>query len=141
MAGAGESPRRLCRLRCESGQAMVEFALLVPLLVVAALMLVQVGLIATDQVLLTQAAREGAREGAVANDDASARQAVLRSLPEGLRDAQVRVEAPGRAMGDPYTVILSAHPRSALPVVGKRLSELVILRARAVSRIERGRGS
>ncbi len=50
---------------CERGQATVELAVSMILLSILFLLLLQVGLVARDQVLVTQAAREGARAAAV----------------------------------------------------------------------------
>jgi Flp pilus assembly protein TadG len=47
--------------RLERGSAAVEFALLLPILLLLLLALVQVGVIARDSLLLTQASRAGAR--------------------------------------------------------------------------------
>lgn len=50
---------------CERGQAAVEVALLLPVVVLLALVLVQVGLVLRDQVLVVHVAREAARAAAV----------------------------------------------------------------------------
>ena len=46
----------------ERGSAAVEFALLLPILLLLLLALVQVGVIARDSLVLTQASRAGARD-------------------------------------------------------------------------------
>jgi hypothetical protein len=50
------------------GQATVEFALVLPVLVGLVLLVVQVGLVARDQVLVVHAAREAARVAAIDGD-------------------------------------------------------------------------
>jgi hypothetical protein len=47
--------------RLDRGSAAVEFALLLPILLLLLLALVQVGVLARDSLLLTQASRAGAR--------------------------------------------------------------------------------
>ena len=47
--------------RLDRGSAAVEFALLLPILLLLLLALVQVGVVARDSLLLTQASRAGAR--------------------------------------------------------------------------------
>ena len=59
--------RRICRSDA-SGQATVEAALVLPFIVMLLLAVVQVGLLARDQVLVTHAAREAARAAAVNPD-------------------------------------------------------------------------
>ena len=55
----------------DRGQATVEFALVLPLLVVAAALLVHLGLTVRLQLQLEHAAREGARAAAIAPDSAA----------------------------------------------------------------------
>ena len=62
--------RRL-RLRSESGQSMVEFALLLPILLVVALGILQFGIIYNNYVTLTDATRAGARKAAVGRQSAN----------------------------------------------------------------------
>ncbi len=45
----------------ERGSAVIEFALLLPVLLLILLAVVQVGVLASDQLVITQAARAGAR--------------------------------------------------------------------------------
>ncbi len=58
--------------RCSKsrGQATVEFALLLPVTVVALLVIAQIGLVVRARVMLTHAAREGVRVAAVGGSDA-----------------------------------------------------------------------
>jgi Flp pilus assembly protein TadG len=46
----------------ERGSSVVEFALLLPILLLVLLALVQVGVLARDSLVLTQASRAGARD-------------------------------------------------------------------------------
>lgn len=66
----GERMKGSRKLRQERGQAMVEFALVLPLLVVLLFAIVQFGIVFNNYVTLTDATRAGARAGAVARNDA-----------------------------------------------------------------------
>ena len=57
--------RRLRRLRDESGQAAFEFLLVLPLFILFILMTVDFGMLMYEYVSVNNAAREGARYGAV----------------------------------------------------------------------------
>ncbi len=59
------------------GQATVEFALLLPVAVVALLLIAQIGLVVRTRVMLTHAAREGVRVAAVGGSDAEVTAAVI----------------------------------------------------------------
>lgn len=74
------------------GQATVELALLMPLLMVMALFLAQLALAARDQIMVTHAAREAARAVAVGNDAAVARSAALAAARLDPRRLRVHVE-------------------------------------------------
>ena len=60
--------------RRDQGQAAVEFAIALPLVVILLLGIIQVVLVARDQIALELAARDGARAASVATDPTSAAQ-------------------------------------------------------------------
>src|SRR5881397_3482032 len=69
------APMKGPRMVGERGSAAVEFALVLPLVLVMALALVQVGLLIKDQIVVEESARAGARQAAVSVDDQEAVQA------------------------------------------------------------------
>jgi Flp pilus assembly protein TadG len=78
--------------RTERGATAVEFALIVPLLIVLVLGIVEFGHAFQVQGTLSAAAREGVRLMALQNDPAAARAAVRNaatSLTPGITDAQI----------------------------------------------------
>lgn len=119
-----------CGARPESGQATVEFALLLPLLFTMFVLLFQVALVGRDQMLVVHAARDGAREASVTASPARIQAAVQRTLP----GASVRVLRRGRP-GEPVEVEVTYLARTDLPGVGALLPDLT-LHARAVMRVE-----
>jgi Flp pilus assembly protein TadG len=125
------SQGRVRRGRGEPGQAAVEFALVLPLLVMAVLAVIQVGLVVRDHLAVIHAAREAAREASVQPDPARAVAAARRTLP----DAQVEV-APRPAIGEPIEVEVTYRSVTDVPLVG-RLFPDPVLRSRAVMRVER----
>ena len=76
--------------RADGGQATVELALVLPVVVLALLLVIQVGLIARAQVLVVNAAREGARAAAV-DGPGAARPAAVGS--PGIRADRAAVSA------------------------------------------------
>jgi Flp pilus assembly protein TadG len=54
------------KLKTQSGQSAVEFALVLPLLLILLLGILEFGLVLYDKAVITNAAREGARAGVVA---------------------------------------------------------------------------
>ena len=79
----------------ERGQATVEFALVMPLIVFGLLAILQVGLVVRDQVAVIHAAREAARAASVDPDPGRATGAARRVLPRA--DVHVGSRPAGRS--------------------------------------------
>lgn len=126
-----KSARGRALRRGESGQATVEFALVLPLVLMAALAVVQVGLLVRDQLAVVHAAREAVRSASVDPDHRQAVAAARRSVP----GAEVDV-GPRGGVGEPIAVEVSYRSRTSLPLIGALIPDPV-LHARAVMRIER----
>ena len=115
----------------ERGQASVELALVLPVLILFLLGLVQTALVARDQVLLQDAARAAAREASVGADPSRVRDAARRSLAGVTIDVQRQ-----GGVGDPVVVVARYHDRTDVPFVGGLFPD-VDLTARATMRAER----
>lgn len=123
----------------DEGQAAVELALVLPLVVLLLLAVVQVTLVARDQVLVVHAARNAAREAAVDPHRATApREAALAG--DALKSGRLEVEV--RHMGstgqDLVAVQLRYDAPTDVPLVGSMLPD-VRLYAKATMRSESGR--
>jgi hypothetical protein len=115
----------------ERGQATVEFALVLPLIVFGLLAILQVGLVVRDQVAVIHAAREAARAASVDRDPGRATAAAHRVL------ARAEVHVGSRpAVGEPITVTVSYHDHTDLPLVGPLFPD-PDLHASATMRVER----
>jgi Flp pilus assembly protein TadG len=123
------------RRREDEGQAAVELALVLPLVVLLLLAVLQVGLVVRDQVLVTHAAREGARAAAVDEHPAAARTAAEEGA--GLDDDRVHVDVTGRGKaGSRVKVTIRYRAPTDVPLVGALVGD-VGLRAAATMRVER----
>jgi hypothetical protein len=106
----------------EGGQATVELVLVLPVVVLALLLVVQVGLIARAQVLVVHAAREGARAAAV-DGPGAARAAVLASPGiEGGRTVVVASAERSQSV-DLVRVEVRTRVRTDVPLVGPLLGD------------------
>jgi Flp pilus assembly protein TadG len=118
----------------ERGQATVEAALVLPLVMVVLLAVVQVGLLVRAQLLVTHAAREAARAAAVDADPQAPARAGVASTTLDRRRMQVR--ARGRnGPGSRVTVEVTYDAPTDVPLVGGLLGD-VTLRATATMRVE-----
>ena len=118
----------------ERGQATVELALCLPIVIFLVAALVQVGIIVSDQARLWHAAREAARV-AVVDPDPARTEEVARSSGLSSIDVDVDPSPVFRRMGEPLTVSLSFSPHGGVPLISK-LFEGVDLTAHATMRIE-----
>jgi Flp pilus assembly protein TadG len=124
--------------RGESGSAVVEFALLLPVLLLLLLALVQVGVLASDRLLLAQAARAGAREAAIQESDEAVREAAT-SAGVGLDPERLRLEVTRTgSRGSPVTVSLSYEVEIVGVLAGWLLPATVTLSTAATARQEFG---
>lgn len=101
----------------ERGSAVVEFALVVPLVLALLLGVVEVALVARSQLLVISAAREGAREAAASPDPAAAVRAARTVLGDRGSNARVSVRRPG-VVGQSARVRVTLPYRVAAPLFG-----------------------
>jgi TadE-like protein len=125
----------------QRASASVEFAVVLPLVAVAVLLVAQVALIVGDQLTVAHAAREGAREAAVWNDDGRARDAVLRSGHLDPDRTTIDVEPEDREVGTAVSVTVRYRPPQRVPFVGAFVPDDFELSSRATMRTERERAS
>lgn len=113
----------------DSGQATVEVALLIPVVVVLALLVVQAGLAVRDRLVVLQAVRVAARAVMVEPSRSSAAAAVAAS---GAPD-RVSVSVSGALVPGEMVTVTAAMPATAVPLVGRvvtgdRVSERLVVR-------------
>ncbi|MEZ5176302.1 MAG: TadE/TadG family type IV pilus assembly protein [Acidimicrobiia bacterium] len=117
----------------EGASAVVEFALVLPLVLVLLFGIVEVAVIARSEIQLIHAAREGAREAAASPDTSRAANAVRSALGDLGSRARIGVSRPA-AIGARATVRVSVQHRVAAPIFG---GFTVTLSASSTMRVER----
>jgi len=133
--------KKLVRLRRESkGQALVEFALILPLLLFFLMIIFEFGNIFHSYLLITSAAREGARMGIVGHTDTEITQRV-REICSTLDTSQLVVniepaDPSYRKRGVPLTVRVDYDISLITPLLGSILPDPFPIHARSVMRIE-----
>jgi Flp pilus assembly protein TadG len=110
----------------------VEFALLLPLVILVFVAIVELTVVARTQLELVNAAREGARTAATVVDPAEAAAATRRALGAAGTQARVTVSRP-HVVGDEASVMVTVPHRIGAGVFG---GFEVRLSARAVMRVE-----
>ena len=112
--------------RGDHGQSTVEFALVLPLVVLVAMFIVQAGLVVRDQVLVTHAAREAARAAAVS--DADRPEAALRAARQAgeLEEDRLGVTVSMLEGDSSVRVVVSYRSLTDLAIVGALVPELTL---------------
>lgn len=125
VALADDGPRRLGDDR---GQAAVELAMAMPLVVVFALGAVQVGLVARDRVAIELAAREAARAASVSADPAAAAVAAAHRVTSlGPLDVSVAVA------GDVVRVRVAYTNPTDVAIVGTAIGDVTVAATAAMA--------
>jgi len=121
----------------DRGQTTLEAALAMPVVLLALLLIVQVGIVVRDALALDQAAREGARAMAITASPDETRAAVERSA--GPLDAtRIATDvSTAKKRGDPADVDLSYVEELHIPIMSKIVALHLPLRAHATMRLER----
>lgn len=127
-------PRR--RPLGDAGQASVELALLLPVVILLLLAVLQVGLVARDVVLVTHAAREAARAAATDPRASVARAAALASSGLDPARVEVTIAVTGTGATDRRVRVEVAYRLpSSVPLVGRLAADRTI-RTIATMRVE-----
>lgn len=104
--------------RCQRGQATVELALVLPVVILVLLAVVQVAVVARSQILVVDAARAGARAAAVRSGAAPA---AARRTP-GLDEERLEVAESSDPGGD-VAVLVRYRAPTDVPLVGALFGE------------------
>jgi Flp pilus assembly protein TadG len=123
------------RAKGDGGQSAVELALVLPLVALLLLAVVQVGLLARDQVLVVHAAREAARQAAVDPSPDGPKKAAVAGSSLDAQRLDVAVSGRG-GPGSRVRVEVKYHAPTQVPLVGPALGD-VTLEAEATMRVER----
>ena len=107
----------------QRGQATVELSLILPVLALLALLVGQVGVVATDAVLVHHAAREAARAAAVEPEIGVATAAARGAA--GLVPERMTVSmSGGRSAGDSLHVTVQYSAPTQVPMVGRLIGAI-----------------
>ena len=118
----------------QSGQATVELALGLPFVVLLLLAIVQVGLVARDQILVVHAAREAARVSAVEPGEGGPRAAAVEASLLDPSRLHVDVGSRGDA-GSRVAVTVRYRSPTLVPLIGPLIGDVEV-RATTTMRVE-----
>ncbi|WP_425059622.1 hypothetical protein SCACP_02140 [Sporomusa carbonis] len=129
-------------LKQNRGQAIVETALVLPVIVLLLFAILELGQVINEYLVLTAAAREGARTAAV-SDDTAARAAVDDAVAGISKNGlTVKIEYPGgkREQGKPVIVTVSKPIEVTTPmireIIDRAFPVTALITGRSVMRVE-----
>jgi len=130
--------KRIRIIKNEKGASAVEFAIILPILIMLVFGIFQFGIAYNNYITITHAAREGARRAAVDLDISNLsplKQIIIdRAYPIPLTEADIDIRTPeGIKIGDPVVVEITYNMTVEIPLVG---SWDIPLTSKAVMRLE-----
>ncbi|SDC72171.1 MULTISPECIES: TadE/TadG family type IV pilus assembly protein [unclassified Candidatus Frackibacter] len=127
-------------LRQKRGQALVELALVLPVILLILFGIVEFGRVFHAYLVITNAAREGAREGAISNSDSQIQSTVETAVDPSLDlnnlNIKISPSQANRSRGDSVKVEVKYNVDLFTPVVTQLLPDPFPISSASVMRIE-----
>lgn len=116
-------------LKNQKGQALVEFALILPILLLVVMAILQFGMMLNSYLTIENASREGARAGIVGSSDAEIQQLIISTSPN-LDPTNLTVsitpEEGLRKSGDTIIVEVSYNYEFVVPIISSIVKNVVL---------------
>jgi len=127
--------RRHRIIKSEKGASAVEFALILPILIMLVFGIVEFGIAFNNYITITHAAREGARIAAVDLNNPDLKKIIIeRAFPVQITETDIVINTPdGTNIGDPVEVEITYNISITIPLVG---SWDIPLKNKAIMRLE-----
>jgi Flp pilus assembly protein TadG len=126
-------------LRSNEGQSLVEFAIILPILLMLIMGILEFGIMLNSYLAVRNASREGARAAIVGSTDIEINNLILTISPSlNSTDLTVVVtpSASSRKSGDPITVEIQYNYQFTVPIISGIFGSGVVLKAQTIMRIE-----
>lgn len=126
-------------LKQEKGQALVEFAIILPVLLLLIMGILQFGMMLNAYLAIENAAREGARTGIAGSSDAEIRQSIISispSLDSENLNVTITPDETNRKSGDTLTVSVAYSYKLTVPIISNIFNDAVILNGQTSMRVE-----
>lgn len=126
-------------LKNKKGQSLVEFAIILPLLLLIVMAIIEFGMMLNSYIALENASREGARIGIIGSSNSEIQNQIITispSLNSSLLTVNITPSESSRRSGDPLTVRLTYNYNLTVPVISSLFNKVIILNAETTMRIE-----
>lgn len=126
-------------LRDDKGQSLVEFAIILPILMLLVMGIIEFGMMLNSYLAIQNASREGARYGIIGTSNGDIQNLVASTSPS-LNSSYLTVDITpndgSRKSGDTLTVKVSYEYHLTVPIISSLLGDSVTLTAQTSMRIE-----
>ena len=126
-------------LKNEKGQSLIEFAIILPLLLLILMGILEFGIMLNSYLSINNSAREGARLGIVNGSNLEIEQLITNISPnlntENLTVNITPLDA-NRKSGDTLSVEVIYNYQVTIPIISNILNDVVVLKAQTSMRIE-----
>ena len=125
-------------IKSEHGQAIVEMAMVLPLIVLLLMGIVEFGRIGNAYLTVTNAARQGARYGVVGNSNTEIMDKIKgAAIPLNPEDLVIIIDPEiNRSTGDDISINVSYPVEIIAPVIGNIVGNPFIVSSNIIMRIE-----
>lgn len=126
-------------IKNEKGQALVEFAIILPILLLLIMGILQFGMLINNYLSLENSSREGARLGIVGGTNTDIQNIVMKTSPTLDSSALTITITPSegnRKSGDTLTINLTYSYNLTIPIISSLFNNTVMLNAQTSMRIE-----
>jgi len=126
-------------LKNEKGQSLVEFAILLPILLLLLMGIFEFGLMLNSYLTINNSAREGARLGIVAGSNTEIEELITNISPTlDIENLIVNITPSdgSRKSGGTLTVEVKYNYQVTIPIISNILTGVVVLKAQTSMRIE-----
>lgn len=129
----------LRNLKNQKGQALVEFAIILPILLMLVMGILQFGMMLNSYITIENASREGARAGIIGSSDAEIQNLIISTSPsldpKNLTVTITPTET-NRKSGDTLIVKVTYNYNLIVPIISSLFNNLVVLNGQTSMRVE-----
>jgi Flp pilus assembly protein TadG len=126
-------------LKNQNGQALVEFTIVLPILMLLIMGIFQFGMMLNAYITIGNAAREGARAGIIGSSDAEIENLIISTSPS-LEPANLAVSITpseaNRISGGTLSVNVTYKYKLTVPIISSLFNNIIVLNGQTSMRVE-----
>jgi Flp pilus assembly protein TadG len=121
------------------GQALVEMALILPIIILVLVAIIDFGLLFNNYLLVTNSSREGAREAALGQSDEDIQSDILHLLST-LKESEISINIypskSSRSQGSQVVITVGYQYKFLTPIIGRIFTSPMIVESKTTMRVE-----